>query len=95
VARAPLFEFLEAVHIALARRLLAPAQASVAGLIAVWSPGTNAEDATVDAARLAIELDVSERTIWRHVRALVDGGWMVQTEAPKRQTAPGERPATA
>lgn len=72
----PLFEWLPLLALATGRKMIKAPQASVAMFIALSADGTSGEGATVDAGRLAVELGVSERQVWRHVRDLVDGGWI-------------------
>lgn len=86
----PLFEFLLLLAVALGRRKITGPQASVAIFVALTSRGTTGERAQIKAARIATELGLSERQVWRHFRALLELGWFKQTEQPKR-SKPGER----
>jgi hypothetical protein len=79
-----LFEFLRVVAVAVGRGKLTRGRAAVAMLAALSSSGTSGSNATVKAKALATELDVSERQVWRHFRALVDEGWFEQTAKPTR-----------
>lgn len=78
------FEWTQLLAIALGRRALSPGKAAVATFVAMNCRGITGVNAYVDAARIALELDMSERQVWRHVTDLVDGGWFEQTQKPTR-----------
>lgn len=84
MARPPLFDYLDAVSIALARGHLSRTKASLAVLIAIESKGTTGEDATIDGGHLAHRLDVTERSVWRYVRDLTQAGWLERTSQARR-----------
>lgn len=91
--QATLFEWLDLLAVALARRAqreLTNQVAGVAMLVAATSKGTTGRGAYVDAGRLAIEIGKSERQVWRHFRTAVDLDWFEQTHVPKRPKA-GEK----
>lgn len=76
-----LFEFLRLLAIAQARGVMTPKRAAVAMMIALDSRGTTGEDARVDDSQIVLELGVSRPTVWRHVRGLIDSGWLVRVSA--------------
>lgn len=88
-----LFEWLPMVALAAGRKILLGPRVGVALFIALSSKGMTGQGATIDACRLATELGISERQVWRHVEALVDEGWVEQTQKPTRATKgrPGRR----
>ena len=57
---------------------------AVALFLAVWSEGTTGQRAVIRDARLATELGVSSRTIWRDVADLVELGWLQKTQGSTR-----------
>lgn len=79
-----LFEWLEVLAVASARKVLKGPTVGVALFIALSSRGTSGEDATIDDLRLSAELGVSRRQVWRHVADLIDGGWLEQSAPPVR-----------
>lgn len=87
------FQHAEYLAIALGRRALTPTRAAVAMFVAMNCKGTSGVNATVGAGRIAAELDISERQVWRHVAELVADGWFEQTQKPTRGSKghPGRR----
>lgn len=79
-----LYDFLELYGIALARGGIRAGAAAVLIWIARTSKGLTGREATIDASRLAAELGLSERQIWRHVRTLTDAGWIERTTSATR-----------
>jgi hypothetical protein len=73
-----LFEWWELMTIALARGVVPAKRAAVAMRIAQDSRGTTGEDARVDDQRIALELGMHYVTVWRHVKALSEAGWLVR-----------------
>lgn len=82
-----LFHFLRTVAVASGRGKLTRVQAAVAVLTALDSDGTTGTGVVVNAGRTAEELDISERQMWRHFRALVAAGWFEQTVKPTKGSA--------
>lgn len=81
-----LFEWLPMLALASGRKLLTAPQSGVALFVALSTTGKTGEGATIDADRLATELDISVRQVWRHVEHLTDNGWLEQTQKPTRAT---------
>lgn len=79
-----LWDWLDLLTLATGRRWLNQREAAVALFVGRSGTSTSGEDCTIDAARMAIEFDVTERTIWRCVEVLVDGGWITQSQAARR-----------
>lgn len=82
--RPPLFEWQETLALAAARKLLKPPEFGIALFVALTASGTSGEGACIDAARIALEVDLSERQVWRHWHKLRDLGWFEQTSKPIR-----------
>lgn len=80
------FEWTQLLAIALGRRALNPGKAAVGSFVAMSCKGITGVNAYVDAHRIASELDMSERQVWRHVSDLVEAGWFEQTQKPTRGT---------
>lgn len=60
-----------------------PAKVQVTGLrVGLDSTQSSGRDVVVNDAAVAADLSCSRRTVWRHVRVLLDGGWMAQTTKP-------------
>lgn len=76
-----LFEWLRLLAIAQARGAMTGKRAAVATLIALDSRGTSGEDARVDDAGIVLELGIHRATVWRHVAALSEDGWMERVSA--------------
>jgi hypothetical protein len=76
-----LFEWLDLLSVAMARGVLPAKRAAVAMQIALDSRGTTGDDARIDDAGIVLNLGVSRPTVWRHVAALVESGWMERTSA--------------
>lgn len=81
-----LFEWLPTLALASGRKMLTAPQAGVALFVALSTSGKTGEGATIEADRLATELAISVRQVWRHVEHLVDNGWLEQTQKPTRAT---------
>jgi hypothetical protein len=66
---------------------------AVAVLVALEGKGTTGDNCVVNADRIAVELGLSERQVWRLVAQLVDDGWLQQTvkAAPGGRRGPGRR----
>src|SRR4051794_40280314 len=80
----PFFDFLRLVAIAAARKKLTAREAAVATWVAVGSSGVTGENAYLNAAELALEFGISERTAQRLFYGLVNAGWFEKTADPKR-----------
>lgn len=76
------FAWLQHLGVAIARKKLTNSAAGTAIFVALSSTGTSGEDATVDARRIAAEIGLSERQVWRHWKTLVAAGWFAQTALP-------------
>jgi hypothetical protein len=87
--RADMFAFLRSV--ALAADLDAATLRTLM-LVAVTGDGTSGANVSVDAATIAAQRGVTERTVWRHLKRL-RGTWLEQTTAPTRgdRDRPGRR----
>lgn len=87
--RPALFAFLDALA---ADGDLPDGARRVAIMVALTGAGTSGERCRVDVPTVAYAMDVSERTVWRHVHGLVAGGWLERTDPPRRGRAggPGE-----
>ena len=81
-----LFEWLPELALASGRKMLTAQQVSVAMFIALSTKGKTGQGGTIDADRLAMELDISVRQVWRYVDVLTDGGWIERTQKPTRGT---------
>lgn len=88
-----LFEFLRSIEVAAHRKKITRMQERVARLTAMDSTGTSGAGVVVNVARTAAELGITTRSVWIHMRALVEAGWFVQTVTPTRGTggSPGRR----
>lgn len=59
------------------------AKVSVTALrIGLDSTQATGRDVVVNDAAVAADLSCSPRTVWRHVRVLIDNGWLAQTSKP-------------
>lgn len=81
-----LFRFLEHLAIAQGRKIIPAQRASVAMFIALDGKATTGADCRVDAGRIAAEIGLSERQVWRHVAALVEQKWLTQTVKANRRS---------
>jgi hypothetical protein len=95
-----LFQWLE--HLAIAQgnpKVERPKVSARHGAVAMWlailSHGTSGKRITVNAERIAAELSVSTRTVWRGFYQLVGDGWFERTSAPTRPTADEGEPRKA
>ena len=79
--RPTLFEWQHLLSIAMARGVMPAKRAAVAMLIALDSRGTTGEDARVNDGQIALELGMHSVTVWRHVRALSEAGWLERVSA--------------
>lgn len=88
-----LFEFLRVLEVAGHRKKLTRMQERIARLTALDSNTATGSGVVINAARTALELGISERSVWIHFSALCEAGWFVQTVAPTRSSGktPGRR----
>lgn len=81
---AELFEWLQYLAMGTGRKWLNQREAAAALFIGLSCSGRTGEDATIDAERLATEMSVSERQVWRYVESLVDKGWIALSQPAVR-----------
>lgn len=88
-----LFEFLRSIEVAAHRKKLTRMQERVARLTAMDSAGATGGGVVINAAQIAIELGITERSVWTHFSAVCEAGWFTQTVKPTRGTGrtPGRR----
>lgn len=66
----------------IASRDLDPKVQLTALRIALDSNSATGREIGLNAAQVATDRGVSERTVWRHLEQLVDAGWLIQTAKP-------------